>query len=276
MLLNALKKNYVANKDRNPLYIRNLLKETVQYYLLDFISQSVWQEKFIFKGGTCLRLFFDLPRLSEDLDFDVLNYEAFNIEAFIDGLKSYLIKKMQFPTFTIKLANNKRTMYLKLPILKDIGLTINRNESNFLFVRIDLTLAAGRKYKTELSIKSMYNFSLVIKRYSLSDLFSGKISAILTREALEGTLLKERSKGRDYFDLLWFLEKKITPNWEYIKELTGLKKIKVIQKLDEKVKKLKLTVLESDLIPFFEDSTFVKNFCKNYKVLFDGYKKFLK
>jgi len=272
MFLEDLKQTIAQNKDENPLFLRSLLKETVLYYILNFISRSKWSEEFLFKGGTCLRFFFDLPRLSEDLDFDIINYVNFNANGFVAELKSYFNKTLQFQNVKLRLANNERTIYLKFPILHDLGFDVKKGESNIFFVRIDFAAAVGKEYKTEISIKSTHNFSLLIKRYSIADLFSGKISAILTRQAFEGKTLKERFKGRDYYDLLWFLEKKIKPNWAYLKELTKLSKNEILKKIDEKVNELKLTVLESDLLPFFEDVNFVKNFVKNFKNLFESYK----
>lgn len=275
MFLEELKRKFLENKDRNPLLVRNLLKETVQFYILSFISQSVWAEKLLFKGGTCLRFFFDLPRLSEDLDFDIVNYQDFSIENFSEDLKNYFQKNLQFKNIFLKIAGNRRTVYLKFPILKEIGLVTKKNETDILFVRIDFAPAVGKNYQVELSVKTSRGGSILIKRYRFPDLFAGKISAILTRQAFEGKNLKERFKGRDYFDLIWFLEKKIIPNWEYLKELTDLGKKEVLKKLAIKVKKINAASLSSDLIPFFEDATFVKNFFQNFRQLYQSYKKIL-
>src|SRR3989344_8036099 len=108
MLIDDLKVTYQKNRAYPAAYIRNALKETLQYYLLQYISQSPLTDNLIFKGGTCLRIFFDLPRLSEDLDFDIVNYEKFDSESFFAELKNYFLKTLQFPNLNIKLANNKR------------------------------------------------------------------------------------------------------------------------------------------------------------------------
>lgn len=272
MLLDDLKIAFFQNRDKNPVFLRNILKEIIQYYILDFISKSTYTEYFLFKGGTCLRICFDLPRLSEDLDFDIENIKSFKIEKFLTELRSYFIKTWQFTNFTIKLAGNRKTIYLKFPILKDIGIEIKRNETNILFVRLDLSEAIGRKYKTEISIKSIRSFSFLIKRYSLSDLFAGKISAILTRETMEEKTRKERFKGRDFYDLIWFLEKKTEPNWKFLREITGFTKEEAIKKLTIKIEKVKPSLLKTDLTPFFEDTNFVENFCTSFQELYQQYK----
>lgn len=275
MFLDAVKDAYSKNKEKNPILIRNILKEIIQYYVLNFIYSSSWGELFLFKGGTCLRFCFDLPRLSEDLDFDIENFQKFSLKNFLFDLNSYFVRNLQISNFNIKIAGNQRTIYLKFPILKDIGVNLGSAESNMIFVRIDLAGVVGKTYKTEISIKSTNNFSFLMRRYSLPDLFAGKLAAILTREAFEAKVKKERFKGRDFYDLIWFLEKRIKPNWSYLKEITGLKKEKVLERLEIKVQKLDTKFLITDLGPFIEDSGFISKFVKNHKELFQNYKKIL-
>lgn len=276
MFLDDLKIQYQKNKDKNPALVRNMLKEHIQHYLLHFVSQSQWADRFIFKGGTCLRFFFDLPRLSEDLDFDIINIETFDMDAFIKELKIHFVSKLQFDKIELKLANNKRTLYVKFPILRDIGITVPSRESDVLFVRIDVAQVIGTAYSTEISIKSVLGFSLLIKRYSVSDLMSGKIAAILTREVWEGAVKQERIKGRDYYDLIWFLEKNVVPNWKYFTEITKLTRQEALSKLVTNFQKASPSLISQDLMPFFQDSTFVKSFSQNLKELYKNYEGKLK
>lgn len=271
MFLDDLKTIYESHKKDNPVFVRNILKEVLQHYMLDFIGGSVWAQRLVFKGGTCLRICFDLPRLSEDLDFDIEHPERFTVRSFIDDLEKYFRKALQYNAFSTKRANNEGTVYVKFPVLKTIGLPTQEHESNTLFVRIDFAKTAGRAYHTELSIKSVGNFSFLIRRYALPDLFSGKISAILTREAMEGREKKERFKGRDFFDLLWFLEKGVQPNWEHLEELTGVDKEEALERLEQKIQKVTPAYLEKDLLPFFADPAFVKKFAANFHQLFSTY-----
>jgi len=50
--------------------ILNFLKEYIQYLVLNLIYNHKDFKKLVFKGGSCLRVCYVLPRLSEDLDFD--------------------------------------------------------------------------------------------------------------------------------------------------------------------------------------------------------------
>ncbi|MBU0979042.1 MAG: nucleotidyl transferase AbiEii/AbiGii toxin family protein [Patescibacteria group bacterium] len=262
----------IADEHRSdpPLYLRNLLKEALQYYVLNYVYNSAYADKLLFKGGTCLRFCFDLPRLSEDLDFDVVMGAVFTHQQFKTDLLTYFQQKLQFLDLQIQLKGKHNLMYLNFPVLDQLGYQINKPSDSTLFVRLDVTPAKGQQYQTEISLKSIANFSFLMKRYSLADLFAGKLAAILQRATLADGQLLPRFKGRDYYDLFWFLEKKVTPNWPYLFEITNytsranvLSGLKI--KLTQAVKKKK--TLKQDLLPFFADVGFVEKFVDNLDAL---------
>jgi len=230
MLIDRLKKTFLANKDKNPLFVRSLLKEVIQFYILDYIYNSEWGSGLIFKGGTCLRFCFDLTRLSEDLDFDIETGKSFDVPLFASDLKKYFCKKLQFSNLEVKIAGNKRTIYFKFPVLADLGMSLNKSDSEILHVRIDLGLAPEVDYQVDVSVKSTPNLSFLVRHYSIEELFAGKLSAILTRETIEGTVKVARFKGRDYYDLIWFLEKGIKPDWRMVSKVTGMDKKEALAK----------------------------------------------
>jgi len=279
MLINRLRQTYLDNKGKNPLFVRSLLKEVVQFYVLDFVFNSKWGSKLILKGGTCLRFCFDFPRLSEDLDFDIEDGysiekgESFNIELFADDLKDYFVKKLQFSKLEIKMAGSQRTIYLKFPVLSDLGMSLGKSDSVILHVRIDLASAPEADYKVEVSVKSTPNLSFLIRHYSSEDLFAGKLSAILTREKIEGTVKVERFKGRDYYDLIWFLEKGFKPNWRIVSGATGMNKKDALLKLGQKIRRVSEAFLKDDLQPFFENQSFIEQFAENFHSLAGRYLK---
>lgn len=227
------------------------------------------------KGGTCLRLCFDLPRLSEDLDFDIEDYEKFDLDEFTKDIKNHFSKVLRYPKVETKIAGNKKTVYLKFPVLRELGFTVGKSETNIVHVRIDLSSVPMALIKKEISVRSTSSFSFIIQRYPPSLLFAGKLCAILTRETIEGKRKMERFKGRDYFDLIWFMEKKIIPDWEYVKTISGYTKNQAMEKLKEKADKVTIPFLKNDLLPFFENSYFVENFAKNFQVLFREHNKIL-
>jgi hypothetical protein len=93
-----------------------------------------------------------------------------------------------------------------------------------------------------------------ILQYDLPTLFAGKALAILFRPY---------DRGRDYYDLIWFLSRRITGNMAYLtsgwsqatrKPLpTGTNWKDVLLMVKEKVKKVEPPALLKDLRPFLED-----------------------
>lgn len=270
MLIDDLKLVVERNKEfSGTLYMRNLLKEVLQLYTLNFIYTSVFADDFLFKGGTCLRVCFELPRLSEDLDFDIKNFSRFSMEKFGREIENYFVRQLQYRDFSWKIAGDGKQLFLKFPILDKIGLPFSPAESKILFLRIDINPLDTRNYSEEISLKTIYNFSFAIKRYSLSDLFSSKIAAVISRSFKKGKGDKITFKGRDYFDLIWFLEKGVRPNFEKLRGITkiGAKK-EILRLVDEKVSLIKESYLKEDLLPLFREKTFVETFVANFKKLY--------
>jgi len=269
MLIDDLKIVISRNKGENPLYLRNLLKEVLQIYTLSFVYTTVYADKFLFKGGTCLRFCFDLPRLSEDLDFDIKNYPDFSLEKFCREIERYFVEKLQFRDFSLKVAGNNKEIFLKFPVLEKIGLASNLSESDILFLRLDISPTDSNVFNEEISLKTTYDFSFVIKRYSLEDLFASKIAAVLLRTFRKGKGEEVTFKGRDYFDLIWFLEKGIKPNLERLKDLVKIDSGEnILKELDKKVELVKENYLKEDLLPLFKDTSFVDNFISGFKQLY--------
>lgn len=268
MILDELQLTLDRNKQKNPLYLRNLLKEHLQYYLLNFVYNSAYAENFLFKGGTCLRFCFDLPRLSEDLDFDVKNFDSFSHEQFTKDIQEYFRNTLHYTDFEIKISGVNKIIYLKFPILDKLGFPVNpqKPSENLLTVRIDLAPIEGMGFKKEISLKSTYDFSFLIRRYSLSDLYTGKLTAILTREKFEGKARVARFKGRDYFDIWWLHEKGIQWNKAYLKSLTEISSDKeLVSQLNTKIQEAaqRKGELKQDLLPFFENPVFVEDVVNN-------------
>ena len=118
----------------------------------------------------------------------------------------------------------------------------------------------GKNFKEEISLKSTWDFSFLIKKYSLSDIFSGKLAAILSRKTFEGKEKTPRFKGRDYFDIFWLKEKGIRYNFDYLKTLINIKNEEELkERLSKKFleAKKKINFIKQDLFPFFSESIFV-------------------
>ncbi|MFN4212975.1 MAG: nucleotidyl transferase AbiEii/AbiGii toxin family protein [Microgenomates group bacterium] len=282
MIIDSLRATFDKNRDKNPLFLRNILKEQLQYYVLNFIYNSSYGEKFLFKGGTCLRFALDdFPRLSEDLDFDVEDFAKFDFQNFTQAIYEYFSQKLSYKDLEIKVSGKNKIIYLKFPLLDKINFAYDKSKPSerILFLRIDLAPIKGSGFTKEISLKSTYDFSFIIKRYSLPDIAAGKLSAILTRERWEGEKKEARFKGRDYFDIFWLSEKKIFPNLIYLKSILPSSFQKNIFSLvKEKLKEAsrKKQDLKKDLLSFFAENQFVERFVDNFDLFVEKYLKYLK
>ena len=93
-----------------------------------------------------------------------------------------------------------------------------------------------------------------------------KIRAILYRKwektDRKGKLLA-RVKGRDYYDLMWYLEKKVKPNMECIEDIESWRELR--KKLIDIVEKVHTRSIKFDLSSLIEDRDFVEDLGDNIK-----------
>jgi predicted nucleotidyltransferase component of viral defense system len=269
MIYKELEKIVIENKraGQSEMYIRNLLKEYLQIYILNYIyTNKKYSKNLIFTGGTCLRHFFDLPRLSEDLDFD-FNKEL-DSEKLFEDIQEYFKTKYLYTEITGSIKQQRKQLLFKFPVLRDLDLA-NSNESNLLYLKIDLQKNPSDIYDTQISSKSIEGFNFVALHYDLSTLMAGKIHAVLTRERLVGKNNRETIKGRDYYDLLWYLKQKVKPNMKRLCDILDeeITKEELKGRLDEKVEELDSKYrsdFESDLLPLISNKDIVPIYVDNY------------
>lgn len=256
----------------NNAVIKNFLKEYIQYLLLSLIYNQRKMKKMVFKGGSCLRVCFNLPRLSEDLDFD---YEEKALgKKVLEQLEQYLgneIRSKFFDAIETKIQSSIR-LYLKFPILKQLELT-SESESDKLYVKIETSGGLSPYATFSLTPISKFGYNFVVPHYDLPSLMSGKINALLYRVWFKGKKSEIDIKGRDFYDLYWYFDNKVEPNWKMLKALTKIKNEKELKLiLKERIKKtLTPQKLAYDLKNFIADQIFVDEFSKSYLSIIDKY-----
>lgn len=271
MLLEELLKPIIAEKKQLGVpktVILNYLKEYIQYLVLHLIYNHSEFKKLVFKGGSCLRICCTLPRLSEDLDFD------FEEKQFSDGLLpdlekylSYEIRNKYFPSLETKIQSTVR-LYLKFPFLYKLGLA-EKSESDKLYVKIEAEHPMLSEASFALTPVSKLGFNFMAYHYDLPTLMTGKIHALLNRLWFKGEQQEVDIKGRDFYDLYWFLQNNIKPNWRSLRKIIPVKnerelKSILIERITKTVTPQKLAY---DLKNFLPDPVFVADFSKNYPEL---------
>lgn len=270
MILSYIQKIIQEQQDKgaNPLYIRSSIKEYLQIIVLDYIYRiNEYKSNLIFTGGTCLRHLYGIDRLSEYLDFDYL--DLVNAEEFAGKLEEYFTSSLKYSDLKTSIKQQGKQLLLKFPLLRKLGIS-GQNESEMLYVKIDISPVVGSSYKAIKTSKSAFGYNFVALHYDLPSLFAGKVSAILSRNLLTGIDNKQTIKGRDFYDLLWYLKGKSSLNMDLLKEriyepnLT-LDQLTVL--MDDKVNEA-CTIYKSDfkndLVPFISNKGFIADYVDNY------------
>lgn len=270
MIIDSLRQALKLAQGKNLLFTRTILKEVLQDYILNFVYNHNQYKNLIFTGGTALRKVYGLPRLSEDLDFDFI--KKLSLEDFLKHVKDYFVQKLQFSSIETKLANNQQTVFIKFPtILRELDLVKDNSDSTVLFVRCDFSHDKWGYFKTEVHSVTTDDFTFFVMTYDLSTLFANKIAAFLQREFFKGKEQSVAFKGRDLFDLIWFMEQSkksgfsLKPNWQRLLTILGFKQKKeVIKRLVDKVKLIRGADVRRDLEPFISSSETVTAISHNY------------
>lgn len=268
MIFRELKRILDEEQARGSLdsYIRNTLKEYLQVYVLYFVyTHSSYRQSLIFTGGTCLRHFYGLARLSEDLDFDCISEcEAAKI---LTDIKSFFATRYKYADIIGAARQGGKQVLLKFPVLKKLGMA-SANDSDLLYVKIDLSPVPSKNYDVLTTSKSSFGMNYIARHYDLPSLMSGKLHAILTRRYLKGT--QESVKGRDYFDLLWFVKEGVRPNLLRLSDMLGrtVALADVGREVDAKVATFiqrHRGDFESDMTPLVREPDIIKFYVENYE-----------
>lgn len=254
--------------------ICNFLKEYLHYFVLDYIYGSKFKDM-VFYGGSALRIFFDLPRLSEDVDFEA--DEKTDLRKLSIGLENYFKKDLAlYEKIQVNKMRTINRIFLKLPVLYEIGLSPHKDEVLRLKVEArPLPAVFFNDVKTSLTLKSRYGVTFVARHYDLPTLFASKLPAILGRG--ERGFKKGRAengvnfKGRDFYDLIWYMEQGIAPDSLMLKKKEIKKPLKeIFDEIENFVANNKNFTkgLAGDLRPLFVSGGFVDVFSKNFLEIF--------
>jgi len=217
---------------------RNILREYLQYKILQIIFNSKYANKLSFLGGTALRIVHDNARFSEDLDFDNFGLK----EKEFDEISQLVKKHLELEGYEVEVRNifkDAYRCYVRIPkLLFDSGLSGYEEEK--ILIQLD-TAPHGFQYEPDKVILNKFDVFTEINVTPMDIVLSQKIFAIFNRKV---------PKGRDFYDAV-FLLSKTKPNYDYLQ----LKlKIKRKEELKEKIltleNKLDFKELAKDVEPF--------------------------
>ncbi len=256
---------------------RNALKEELQFYVLNFIYHHPEYSNWIMYGGSALRICHGLDRMSVDLDFEISHPVT---EKFLGELKEEIENYFKdtygsgSDLLTIKTTTG-RGLLLRFHIGNELGID---HPSKQVHVKIDLNHFTAPKTVTERRPINRDQLSFVIKTYNMSALMASKIAAIFLRGQRGVGEVVYEEKGRDIYDLLWYMTKKIVPDFDYLvaKGIDVSNPRALFDKLTLQMNKVSDANLRQDLKPLFLNPVFIENWLTNWREsylrLLDEYK----
>ena len=261
---------------KNKQDVYDALREIMQEIALAGLQRAGFFEKAAFYGGTALRIFYDLDRFSEDLDFSLLEPdEKFSLEPYFEavvkefealGISVSIQEKKKSTTSNVESAFLKSGTVWKELVLEDVVPQMGVGVLPNVKIKIEVDRKPPLGFETEEKLL-LRPFSFYVKCFKMPSLFAGKMHALLFRKWIK------RVKGRDWYDLEWYIKKGIPLDLDHFllrAQDTGdwkdetINGAQVIQLLQEKIKLVNFASVKEDVIRFIPDSSVLDLWGKQY------------
>jgi predicted nucleotidyltransferase component of viral defense system len=212
----------IENSKRQHIDPKQLLREQLQKTILTSFSQKGYFNTLVFQGGTALRLCYDNPRFSEDLDFFLKNKEK------TVKISWAPFKKLIFDTFpfleTVNIQSQKSSDQLQRHVLTTMGLNPSQKS------RIHIEIAKIPSYENHPKILSYPPFNPAIQVETKEEILADKLTAFGCRAYI---------KGRDLWDIYFLTqEKNKTASWKLVRKKIkdyNVSKQEYLTQLDQRI-----------------------------------------
>ena len=270
-------KEWIEEYDpQNEEEIVSALREIMQEITLAALSRTDFFEKAAFYGGTALRIFYGLDRYSEDLDFSLLKPDSnFSIERYFKAIRD----EFKSLGLTVRIQEKRKTTqtaidsaFLKAEtiwqeiVLEDIIKETGVRSNKTLKIKMEVDRQPPLHFQTEEKLL-IRPFSFYVKCFSKSSLFAGKMHALLFRK------WKNRVKGRDWYDLEWYIKKgvpldvnhflaraKDTKDWQE----DNISKEEILELLDKKIESVSFRSIREDVVRFIKNDEVLHIWSQQY------------
>lgn len=256
---------------------KNAVKEIMQEIVLCGLSRAGFFKEVAFYGGTALRIFYGLDRFSEDLDFSLM---AENPEFDLSAYFPILQKEVESFGLNVTIVEKEKTRESNI---KSAFLKGNTKEHLLLFYKGEsisgVTDGELIKIKFEVDVNPPeyatfeHKYQLLpapyeVNMYDGPSLFAGKIHAVICRT------WKHRVKGRDLYDYVFYLSKRIPVNLkhlrqrliqsEYITEDMECSLEEIKHMLCERFDTIDFEQARRDVEPFIRDTEVLEIWCADF------------
>ncbi len=196
-------KAYLAELVRaapTPAHGRNVTREYLQARILAALQRAGAMIPLAFHGGTALRFLYNSQRYSEDLDFALERArESYDFRGYLKEIRSGLTAEGY--AVSLKVSDQKvvHSAFVRFAgLLNELGLSPFRDEVLAVKIEVDTNPPAGAVLTTSVIRRHV---PLQLQHHDRASLLAGKLHAVLQRPY---------AKGRDLYDLLWYLS---DPAW---------------------------------------------------------------
>jgi hypothetical protein len=178
----------------------NIMREYLQARILESLQESGVWASLAFRGGTSLRFLYRLPRFSEDLDFALETPSSeFDFLALIASARTRFEKEGYRTEAKASTRTVVNKAFIRFPGLEyELGLSDRAEKTLSVKVEVDTRPPAGAGLEVTTVRR---HATLRLSHHDKSSLLAGKVAALLCRDWL---------KGRDVYDLVWYLS---DPTW---------------------------------------------------------------
>jgi predicted nucleotidyltransferase component of viral defense system len=252
-------------KPKNIQETEQALREIMQEITLAGLYRGNFYKHAAFYGGTALRIFHGLNRFSEDLDFSLLEKDAeFELELFFNavveefnalGMHISLKHKTKLNISNIDSTFLKsETLWSEL-IFESTIHQIKFPSKPSIKIIIEVDTDPPLNFETENLLLSK-PFSFYVNCFTLPNLFAGKMHALLFRK------WKNRVKGRDWYDMDWYIKNGVELNLKHFCQRATdsgdwseetISKNQLLELLHAKINTTKIENVKEDVIRFIQN-----------------------
>ena len=176
---------------------RNVVREYLQARILEGLVRAGAMASLAFLGGTALRFLYGLQRYSEDLDFSLEGDRAsYDPQRWAEKITRQFRRESYDVSQKTRASTVVHRVDFSFPsLLFELGLSPHAGEVLRIRMEVDTNPPVGAVTTTSRIRKHV---SVRVSHHDRPSLLAGKLLAILNRPW---------PKGRDYYDLLWYLER---------------------------------------------------------------------
>ena len=191
---------HILRNVADPIAGRNRVREYLQARILKSLQRSGAMVPLAFHGGTALRFLYAIPRYSEDLDFALENPDAsYDFRAYLHTIQGEFAKEGYEVAIRLNDKKAVNAAFVRFDhLLYELGLSSQRDEVLRVKVEVDTKPPVGAGLDTTIVRRHV---TLRLQHHDRPSLLAGKLHAFFQRRYV---------KGRDLYDLLWYLS---DPDW---------------------------------------------------------------